>query len=549
MTRKWWAIAKAEFLVGTSRYKGKRTGAAVLFFIIGCVWAFYLVPLILSSVFGAIGIDLNAFFAVLLPGAMRSAVLIIWMMLFIYPIIYSLREISIGQWEIILSNNVSTRSMVVGMFIGKIPTYGLLVLYLAPILMTPFIMAYQVTLLGQVIIYLMIYLIAISTLWISNLVSLAIQAKLGDSPRANDLAKALSMLFAVFFLIPLYSLIYFADAISSIMGLNAFLFLPPTWGADLITWVTVIFNGKELNVAAIIAGFSSSLGMGVIPEASVLSVFILVTVGGGVLAADRLFSIGTSSGASKRMTVTGDNIALRGLRRIMPGSFGMRLTISMKEFGRKTENLAKMLYGIFLAILLPLMIRVAGLEQIPDPLMRLLILGFILSLIIGILGGVTFGGTGILDSRDQLWIIKSAPHGVPKFIKARIAQSLIFAVPMALAPAIIVSYFAGLDVVGYLYLIGVAYSIVASAILIGIGITAMNPNYEDTKSSAFQVISGLSTIIIVITAIASLTFALYVNAVSGGLLVLGIANVGPILILGVLICLAGTLRLGSTDMV
>ena len=57
-------------------------------------------------------------------------------------------------------------------------------------------------------------------------------------------------------------------------------------------------------------------------------------------------------------------------------------------------------------------------------------------MMLAMIGGITFGGIGFLESKDQLWIIKSAPNGVKKFGKARVTESLLLAIPIAIIPTI-----------------------------------------------------------------------------------------------------------------
>ncbi|MHA2084710.1 MAG: hypothetical protein ACXABD_13215, partial [Candidatus Thorarchaeota archaeon] len=54
----------------------------------------------------------------------------------------------------------------------------------------------------------------------------------------------------------------------------------------------------------------------------------------------------------------------------------------------------------------------------------------------GIFAGIIFGGVGLLDSRDQLWILKSAPRGVPKFLLARVLSYMMIGIPYAFLPSI-----------------------------------------------------------------------------------------------------------------
>ena len=58
-------------------------------------------------------------------------------------------------------------------------------------------LAFQVSIIGQLLVYGVLALLAMSTIWLSNLLTSVLQARLGDSSRGNDIAKALSMVHVV----------------------------------------------------------------------------------------------------------------------------------------------------------------------------------------------------------------------------------------------------------------------------------------------------------------------------------------------------------------
>lgn len=124
MTRIWFQIAKSEFLIQTSRFRGKRKIVLPATFVFALVWATYILPSIMLQLIGNVSTPITIPFIGIFPGFMRSTVLIVWLMLLIYPITSALREIKIGQWEILLSHDVRTRSIMFGSYIAKIPVYA-----------------------------------------------------------------------------------------------------------------------------------------------------------------------------------------------------------------------------------------------------------------------------------------------------------------------------------------------------------------------------------------------------------------------------------------
>ncbi|MHA2426028.1 MAG: hypothetical protein ACXAEF_14655, partial [Candidatus Thorarchaeota archaeon] len=242
----WKAIAKAEILVSTAKIRKSRKffGTLIGFFVL--LWALFLAPRVISFLMVEFGEGFSIIMANSFPGLMRSIMLFLWLALTIIPLSNALEEIKIGQWEIMLSNNVSTRDMLIGTFMAKIPLYGLVTMFLSPILLSAFIIAYEISLIGQLLMYGMLVLMAIGSLWFSNVLAVGIQSKLGQSARGNDIAKALSWAIVPIVAIPGMAIAYFMPVFAEIMGLNYFLLLPSSWAADFITWTAVTFNGVNL---------------------------------------------------------------------------------------------------------------------------------------------------------------------------------------------------------------------------------------------------------------------------------------------------------------
>jgi hypothetical protein len=546
VARTWLVIAKAEFRVATSRFKSRRLLVVTILFLIGFVWAIAIAPWMMKGFFDLFDTQVNQVLQVAYPGIMRSVMLLLWTMVLVYPISYSLQEVKIGQWEIMLSNNVSTREMLFGMFLGKIPQYSLLVIFMAPLLISPFINFYQVSVLGQLVAYLIVVAFVLFTLLLSTTLSTAIQARLGDSPRGNDIAKAMGIIVALVFLIPLYSLLYFAEDFAQLLGLNVFLILPSTWPADLVTWTTIYFNGINLDTN-VIDGFERMLGLSFDWTLSFVGLYSLMVLIIGLVTPDRIFSLEAGARTETVTTVGRENILLRSIRRIAPGSRGVLIVIMLKDFGRKAQNTSKLLYGMFLSVLIPMMVNYGSTGYALSQTEILVFFSFFASMVLGMIGGVTFGGVGFLESRDHLWTLKSAPSGVSKFLISRVINGFLFAIPMVMAPAIILTLMLSLTVVSFVIMLVYSYVILCCTILVGIGVTAANPAYEDTKSSAFHVnmvVTSLCSLFAILMGfVLEFTSGVFLDNVILGMIV----AVLPIVIVGPLVLSLGAHRLSKSE--
>ena len=162
---------------------------------IAFIWALIGAPMLIGGIISAVFPleSLKPLLQVIFPGLMRTVALFVWILLLLFPLSFALQEIKIGQWEIFLSNNVRTKEIMTGTFLGKVPLFGLIVIFLAPVIIAPLAIAFEVNILGQALIYGVLTVMALGTIWFSNFITSAVQARLGDSSRGNDIAKGLAM--------------------------------------------------------------------------------------------------------------------------------------------------------------------------------------------------------------------------------------------------------------------------------------------------------------------------------------------------------------------
>jgi hypothetical protein len=367
-----------------------------------------------------------------------------------------------------------------GTFLGKVPLFGLIVIFLAPIIVAPLALAFEVNIIGQALIYCVLTVMALGTIWFSNFITSAVQARLGDSSRGNDIAKGLAMVIAIIVIIPMYGLMFFLPVMSEIMGMNAFLVLPSTWFADLISWIAVIFNGVGLTGSQIL-GFGSVLQMDMLASSMLAFGFVLATVGLAMGAADRVFTIEAGARTEVVTTVGRENIVLRGIRKVSPGPFGSLMVTNFKDFLRKAQNLSKIGYGLILAIIMPVIMMSMDIEylQFSELFVMLIVM-------MSLVGSIPFAGTGFLESKDQLWIIQGAPYGASRFVKSRIASQAMIGIPLAVIPSVVLYFMIDITPFEFVTLLGLGYAAVIGGMLMATGVTARNPNYEDTKSPAHQ---------------------------------------------------------------
>jgi hypothetical protein len=267
----------------------------------------------------------------------------------------------------------------------------------------------------------------------------------------------------------------------------------------------------------------------------------------GLVTPDRIFSLEAGARTETVTTVGRENILLRSIRRIAPGSRGVLIVTMLKDFGRKAQNTSKLFYGMFLSVLIPMMVNYGSTGYALSQTEILVFFSFFVSMVLGMIGGVTFGGVGFLESRDHLWTLKSAPSGVSKFLISRVINGFLFAIPMVMAPSIILTLMLSLTVVNFVIMLVYSYVILCCTILVGIGVTAANPAYEDTKSSAFHVnmaVTSLCSLFAILMGfVLEFTSGVFLDNVVLGMIV----AVLPIVIVGPLVLSLGALRLSRSE--
>jgi hypothetical protein len=109
---------------------------------------------------------------------------------------------------------------------------------------------------------------------------------------------------------------------------------------------------------------------------------------------------------------------------------------------------------------------------------------------------MSFGGVGFLDSQDQLWIIKTPPKGATRFVKARVVEAFLMGLLIVTIPALILFFLMNYSLIQTIVIWFYGYASVCGAAMVGIGVSAINPMYDDTQSGAFKSGRIISTFIV-----------------------------------------------------
>jgi hypothetical protein len=143
-----------------------------------------------------------------------------------------------------------------------------------------------------------------------------------------------------------------------------------------------------------------------------------------------------------------------------------------------------MFYGVMLATVMPVMM-IVFMGFGPDT-MDAVGLSLSTGMMFSLVGAFPFTGVGFLESKAQLWVIQGAPRGAMRYVRARVLMAVVSDVVLTLVPIIVISLLTTMPPLQLLELWGFGCTVAIGSSMVGIGSTARNPDYEDTKSPAHQ---------------------------------------------------------------
>jgi hypothetical protein len=451
--RKWLVVARNEYRLHTSSIRKIRP--YFLFLITGLlvVYVGFIAPAIVSPF-------IDDFLAFIITQAAVPMVQIILFMFFFYllvfPISETLREVQTGQLEIFLAAPIKPSDVLLGEFLGVLPFYAIAITVITgsfTALLTP---------LGldmiQIAIIIIIFIVTLlSAFWIGIVISAILRTKLGKTTRGKDVGRALSVVIVLPMIAVMYAILGgsllealvdpgTSEMVKAILGL-----LPSSWGAE----VFVNFASNPGNIGAV--GFVTLVQFG-----GIIAFFVAV-LWLGSKAANHAYSLEPTTFTASRAKP--DGFFYRTVRFIGGGgSFGTLLTSIFKDYSRRLENISWVAYAVGLVAMIGIFFSdpTSGPE---DQLVSLSMLG------IPLLAGFVVGT--VSRGKTSFFMYMKSPSGVGRFVKARLLQGCLVAVPivaMIVAVSTILVPQVSLTYLLINILLGLLRTIAAVAFLLGLAL-------------------------------------------------------------------------------
>ena len=474
---KWLVVARNEYLITTSRIRGVRPYFPFLATGLIAVYVAFIAPALVSNF-------IDEFMAFIISVAAVPMVQIILFMFFFYLILFpisdTLREIKTDQIEIFLAAPVKPSDVLLGEFLGKMPLYAIAIAIVTGTF-TAFLNPLGLDAVQKIIIVIVFIMAFLSAFWIGTVIAAILRTKIGKTMRGRDVGKALSVVIALPMIAVMYATIGGGmlralidpktnETVRAVLSL-----LPSSWGAEIF----VAFASHPGNVGAVYFETLTRLG-GIVA-------FFVAALWLGSKAASRAYSLESHALAASRAKP--DGLFYGAVRRLGGGgSSGTLLVTTLKDYGRRLENLSWIVYSVGLVAMIVLFLS-GPFENQQDSLSMLSLMA------IPFLTGFTVGT--VSRGKDALFLYKKSPNGVGRFVKARLLQACLVTVPIAVAIAA-VSTFLAPQVTPVSLLTNVAFvtlrTVVSVAFLLGMAIFV--PVFtEETRERTMGVVMYFMAII------------------------------------------------------
>jgi len=409
--RKWLVVARNEYRLHTSSIR--RIRPYFLYLIIGllAVYVGFIAPAVVSPF-------IDDFLAFIITQAAVPMVQIILFMFFfvlvVFPISETLREAQTGQLEIFLAAPIKPSDVLLGEFLGMMPFYAIAITVITgsfTALLTPLGLD-----MVQIAIIIIIFVVTfLSAYWIGIVIAALLRTKLGKTARGKDIGRALAVVIVLPMIAVMYAILggglveALVDPGTSGMIRAIFGVLPSSWGAE----VFVSFASNPGDISAV--GFETLTRFGG------LLVFFVAVLWLGAKAANRAYSLEPTTFIASRAKP--DGVFYKTVRYLGGGrSFGTLLVSVFKDYGRRLENLSWIAYTVGIVAMLMIFFSdpSSGSE---GPLLSMS------ELAIPMLAGFVVGT--VSRGKASLFIYRKSPSGEGRFVKARLLQGCIVAVPIA----------------------------------------------------------------------------------------------------------------------
>jgi hypothetical protein len=461
-TPKWLIVAKSEYLIRTSMMRRIRPYFPFLVTGLLALYVAFVAPAVVKLFID----DPLAF--VLSKAALATVQTVLFVVFFyfiIIPINSTLKDVQTSQLEIFLKTPIRTGEVLLGEFLGKMPFYAIFVTLIAGFF-TALMAAVGLDLLQMAMIVAIFFVTFSSALWIGTVISALLRTRLAKTAGGKDVGRALTLLIVLPMVVIMYAVMsgellnVLADSSADSVFRTVLSLLPSSWGAEVI--LSLASNPGNMN----------AVGFSLVTHFGGLIAFFLAVLWLGVKAANKAYSLETGSLIASRAKPDG---AFYEAIRFLGGSgrFSVVLVSVFKDFGRRLENLTKILFAVgLLAIVEIFLIK----PEHPEDL--LLLPQLMLPVLVGfVVGEVTLHG------KEVLFIYKKTPSGVGGLVKARLLHGWLVVAPITAGIIATSAFLSDQTITTIVTITGSAVLFACAIVAFVLGLSLLNPAFSDKSSN------------------------------------------------------------------
>ena len=463
----WLKIAKNEVRVRTSKFRKNRLAFFLILYSFLLFWAFFLCPLIFDQFMPTLAgmEEISPFLITAIAMIIEQLMMIFFIMIMLYPLSNIYRQSEVEFKEILLASPTTAADIFLGEFLGKIPILFSYVFALTPILVNMLNPIFNLTFLQTLVIYGCVFgLVFLATL-IGTLIMSWLEHKIAKSEKARDIAKALLLFLSIGMVALIYGLQFGFQFIMENPELkNYLIWYPPLWFSNVIlyTFDATLLNPYILNIWM-------SLALVIFVPLLILYVSYkkaenFYTLEGGV---EKVSSI-----------IEKENVFYKFNRRIIGVKWEGLVITQFKEFFRKKQNLAKLVFLAGITCVYGLIFSFS-MSEAPGEFLSIGFTRLMVVFIGGMIYGIMIGSFIFVGSKDLLWVYKRSPRNVNGLVYSYILAMFIINIILALGVTIFFTILFEFDMF-YMVVFFIAYLAYGIIVLIeAIGLQGFSPAFEE----------------------------------------------------------------------
>ncbi|MFX0023677.1 MAG: hypothetical protein ACFE9S_15225 [Candidatus Hermodarchaeota archaeon] len=526
----WKIIAKKEIRLKTFRVRRNRRLFFILIYTVLIVWAAFIGPIIFDEILPEVLKNFSVQFEPLISLILEYSFMMLFVMYTIYPLFLLYRKTEIGIKDTIIASPIKPGDIFTGEFIGQLPFYFLFLLGIGPLgtsllrQINPemgfyhFISFYAVT-----------FTLSMFALLVGTILSNWIENRIYKSKKVRELHNWVFVILS-FIVISIFYIFHFLfELISNFPDLKVWMLIFPSYWYSNITLYLI----NPTLVSSYILNIWLNVGLAIVIP---LLLFYI-----SYKRANLFYNLERTI-EKKSKIIREESKFYNFIAKITPNKWKGLVIIHFKEFLRKRENYAKLIYstifigfiGFFLAISLnqstiilednPLGISLI-LEILQHKFLLVLIIAWIGALIFSVLIGISI----LIRSKELLFIYKKSPRGIISLIFSYLFVMFIIILFLDISLSIFFAFLFQIDIILILifFFIFMLYS--GEILIEALAIQCFKPLFEERGKDVFfnmylilivQIFSLLITLFIVMPFLSPATVA------SIGIIYILLSNLG-----------------------